>query len=56
MQKGGDKVGTGNSQRKREPGERPEAVQTLVRERRRYVRIAQKRALRKAEREAQEKV
>jgi hypothetical protein len=56
MQKGGDEVGTGNSERERKPGERPEAVQTLMRAGRRYVRIAQEGALREAERETQEEV
>jgi hypothetical protein len=56
MQEGGDEVGTGYSQRERNPGERPEAVQTLMRARRRYVRIAQEGTLREAQRETQEEI
>jgi hypothetical protein len=55
-QKGGDEVGTGHCQREREPRERSEAVQTLLRARRRYVRIAQEGTLRETEREAQEEI
>jgi hypothetical protein len=55
-QEGGDKVGTGDSSRKRKFRKRSKKIQTLLRARRCYVRIAQKGALRKTERKAEEKI